>query len=179
MDKAHSRWCLITLVLLLLGCAGFQQNMERPRINIANVMPRDIKFFEQVFDLELRIQNPNDTPLEVNGLAFDLELNGKRFATGVSNQSLVIDRLSSGVIHVEAITTLVGFLRQVAEYQQTQNPRVAYRIKGSIYSGSPSVKLRFDDSGEIKIPIEPTKQKQSLCIPKGKGTGKGVGSILP
>jgi hypothetical protein len=42
--------------------------MERPRINIANVIPRDIKLFEQVFDLELRIQNPNDTPLEINGL---------------------------------------------------------------------------------------------------------------
>ena len=158
MDKAHSRWCLIALIFLMLGCAGLYQSMERPRINIANVMPREIKLFEQVFDLELRIQNPNDTPLEVNGLAFDLELNDKRFATGVSNQSLVIDRLSSGVIHVEAITTLVGFLRQVAEYQQTQNPRLTYRIKGSIYSGSAGTKLRFDDSGEIKIPIEPTKQ---------------------
>jgi LEA14-like dessication related protein len=158
MNKAHSRWCLIALILLLSGCAALYQSMERPRINIANVMPRDIKLFEQVFDLELRIQNPNDTPLEVNGLAFELELNDKRFATGVSNQSLVIDRLSSDVIHVEAITTLVGFVRQVAEYQQTQNPRLTYRIKGSIYSGSAGTKLHFDDSGEIKIPIEPTKQ---------------------
>ena len=158
MNKAHSRCYLIALVLLLFGCAAFQQSMERPRINIANIMPRDIKLFEQVFDLELRIQNPNDTPLEVNGLAFDLELNGKRFASGVSNQSLVIDRLSSDVIHVEAITTLVGFLRQVAEYQETQNPRVGYRIVGSIYSGSSNVKLRFDDVGEVKIPIEPPKQ---------------------
>ena len=158
MNKKHSRWCFIALVLLPLGCAALYQNMERPRINIANIMPRDIKLFEQVFDLELRIQNPNNTPLEINGLAFDLEINGKRFATGVSNQSLVIDRLSSDVIHVEAITTLVGFLRQVAEYQETPNPRVGYRIMGSIYSGSSNVKLRFDDYGEIKIPIEPPKQ---------------------
>jgi len=90
------------------------------RINIANVIPRDIKLFEQVFDLELRIQNPNDTPLEINGLAFELELNDKRFATGVSNQSLVIDRLSSDVIHVQAITTLVGFLRRS---QNTNKPK--------------------------------------------------------
>ena len=159
MDKASSRWFLIVLVLLLFGCAALFQTMEPPRINIANVMARDIKLFEQVFDLELRIQNPNDTPLEVNGLAFDLELNDKRFATGVSNQSLVIDRLSSSVIHVEAITTLVGFLWQVAEYQQTQSPRLSYRIKGSVYSGSAGTKLHFDDSGEIKIPIEPPKQK--------------------
>ena len=159
MNKASSRCCLIVLALLMFDCAGLYQSMERPRINIANVIPRDIKLFEQVFDLELRIQNPNDTPLEINGLAFELELNDKRFATGVSNQSLVIDRLSSDVIHVQAITTLVGFLRQVAEYQQTKDPRVTYRIKGSIYSGSTGTKLHFDDSGEIKIPIEPTKQK--------------------
>jgi len=158
MHKAHFRWCLIGLILLLSGCAALYQSMERPRINIANIMPREIKLFEQVFDLELRIQNPNNTPLEVNGLAFDLEINGKRFATGASNQSLVIDRLSSDVIHVEAITTLVGFLRQVAEYQETPIPRVGYRIMGSIYSGSSNVKLRFDDVGEIKIPIEPPKQ---------------------
>ena len=158
MNKTSSRCCLIALVLLLLGCAALYQSMERPRINIANIMPRDIKLFEQVFDLELRIQNPNNTPLEVNGLAFELELNGKRFATGVSNQSLVIDRLSSDVIHVEAITTLVGVLRQIAEYQETPIPRVGYRIMGSIYSGSSNVKLRFDDYGEIKIPIEPPKQ---------------------
>jgi LEA14-like dessication related protein len=99
----------------------------------------------------------NDTPLAVNGLAFELELNDKRFATGVSNQDLVIDRLSSDVVHVEAITTLVGFLRQVAEYQQTKDPRVTYRIKGSIYSGSPGIKLPFDESGEIKIPVDPVK----------------------
>ena len=159
MNRTYSRWCLIAFVLLLSGCATLFETMERPRINIANVIPRDIKLFEQVFDLELRIQNPNDTPLEINGLAFELELNDKRFATGVSNQSLVIDRLSSDVIHVQAITTLVGFLRQVAEYQQTKDPRVTYRIKGSIYSGSTGTKLHFDDSGEIKIPIEPTKQK--------------------
>jgi len=160
MKKIYSRWWLVTLTLLLLGCAGLFQNTEPPRINIANVVPRDIKIFEQVFDLELRIQNPNDIPLEINGLAFDLDLNDKRFATGVSNQSLVIDRLSSDIIHVQAITTLVGFLRQVAEYQQTQAPRLTYRIKGHIYAGSEGTKLRFDDGGEIKIPLEPPKQKQ-------------------
>ena len=158
MNKAIAYLCLVILVLLLAGCAALHQTLGRPRINIANIIPREVRLFEQVFDLDLRIQNPNDVPLAVNGLAFELELNDKRFATGVSNQDLVIDRLSSDVIRVEAITTLVGFLRQVAEYQQTKNPRLTYRIKGTLYSGSPSIKLTFDDSGEIKIPIEPTKQ---------------------
>jgi len=85
------RWpfllCLVALGFLLANCAAFQQNMERPRINIANIMPREIKLFEQVFDLELRIQNPNNTPLEVNGLAFDLEINGKRSLRGFQTRA--------------------------------------------------------------------------------------------
>jgi len=75
----------------------------------------------------------------------------------VSNQNVTVDRLSSAVLHVEAITTLWGFLGQIAEYQQTRTPRVTYRIKGSIYSGSPSVRLPFDDGGEFTVPIEPTQ----------------------
>ena len=126
-------------------------------INTQPVPPVVVSLFEQVFDLELRVQNPNDLSLEINGLAFKLEVNGKRFATGVSDQNVTVSRFSSAVLHVEAITTLWGFLRQIAEYQQTRTPRVTYRLKGSIYSGSPSVKLPFDDSGEFNVPIEPTQ----------------------
>jgi LEA14-like dessication related protein len=149
--------CLLTALSGLAGCSGLFRTLERPRINIANITAREVKLFEQVFDLELRIQNPNDLSLEINGLAFELEVNGRRFATGVSNQNVMVNRFSSGVLHVEAITTLWGFLRQIAEYQQTRTPRVTYRLRGSIYSGSPSVKLPFDDSGEFNVPIEPTQ----------------------
>ena len=152
--------CLSLVVILssLVGCASMRHGMESPRINISNVTPREVTFFEQVFDLELRIQNPNDSPLEISGLAFDLELNDRRFATGVSKQSLFVDRLSSGVIRVEALTTLWGFIQQVAEYQRTKAPRVAYRLKGNLFVSSPSFKLPFDDRGEIQIPVESTKQ---------------------
>jgi LEA14-like dessication related protein len=149
--------CLLIALSGFAGCSGLFQTLERPRINIANITAQEVKLFEQVFDLELRVQNPNDLSLQINGLAFDLEVNGRRFATGVSNQNVTVNRFSSAVLHVEAITTLWGFLRQIAEYQQTRTPRVAYRLKGSIYSGSPSVKLPFDDSGEFTIPIEPTQ----------------------
>ncbi len=128
--------------------------MKRPRIIIVNVTPREVKLFEQMFELELRIQNPNELPLAINGLAFELELNNRQFATGMANESFVVDRLSSGVIRVEAFTTLWGFMQQVAEYQRTKAPRVSYRLSGNLYVDSPSIKLPFDDSGEIHIPVD-------------------------
>jgi LEA14-like dessication related protein len=149
-------WMLI-LIFSLAGCTWMGTSMERPRINIANVTPTEIKLFEQLFDLELRIQNPNDSALAINGLSFELEINEKPFASGLSDQNVTIGRFSSGIIHVQAITSLWSFLRQVAEIQKTGMPRVAYRIRGAIYAGSSSIKLRFDDAGEIQIPVDPKK----------------------
>ena len=147
----------IILAFGFAGCTWMGTSMERPRINIANVTPTEIKLFEQIFDLELRIQNPNDSPLVLNGLSFELDINEKPFASGLSDQNVTIGRFSSGIIHVQAITSLWSFLRQVAELQKTGMPRVAYRIKGAIYAGPSSIKLRFDDAGEIQIPVDPKK----------------------
>jgi LEA14-like dessication related protein len=149
-------WAII-LAFGFAGCTWIGTIMERPRINIANVTPTEIKLFEQLFDLELRIQNPNDSPLVLNGLSFELEINDKPFASGLSDQNVTIGRFSSGIIHVQAITSLWSFVRQLAELQKTGMPRVTYRIKGALYAGPSSTKLRFDDAGEIQILVDPKK----------------------
>ena len=149
--------CAIILAFGLVDCTWMGTRMERPRINIANVTPMEIKLFEQLFDLELRIQNPNDSALAINGLSFELEINDKSFASGLSDQTITVGRFNSEIIHVKAITSLWSFLRQIAEVQKTGIPRVAYRIKGAIYAGPSSIKLRFDDAGEIQIPVDAKK----------------------
>jgi LEA14-like dessication related protein len=150
-------FCLLILGSSLIGCSGLFRTIEPPRINIVNVTPKDIKLFEQIFDLELRVQNPNEAALPIHGLAFELEINDRRFATGVSNENVTVDGFSSQVIHVQAVTSSWGILQQIAQLQRTGTPLATYRIKGAIYSGSPSVKLPFDDSGELKMPVGPAK----------------------
>ena len=149
--------CLLVFLSALAGCTWMQTSMERPRLHIANVTPSEIKLFEQVFDLDLRIENPNDSPLAINGLTFELEINEKPFASGVSDQVLTVGRFGSDIIRVKAFTSLWSLVRQIADLQKTGTPRMSYRIKGALYVGSPSVKLPFDDSGEMKIPVDPAK----------------------
>jgi len=103
------------------------------------------------------VQNPNEAALPIHGLAFELEINDRRFATGVSNENVTVDAFSSLVVRVEAVTSSWGILQQIAQLQRTGTPLVNYRIRGAIYSGSPSVKLPFDNSGEFKTPVGPAK----------------------
>jgi LEA14-like dessication related protein len=145
--------CLIIAAVLITGCAGLSLSADRPRVNIANIQPKDVKLMEQVFTMDLRIQNPSDSAIDVKGLAFNLEVNSKPFATGVSNKQLTIQPLTSQVIQVEAVTTLVNLLCQVSQVQKSADvSKLKYRLQGTIHTGSAFGRIPFDETGEIAVP---------------------------
>jgi len=145
-----SAWVVI-LAVLLSGCASLFWMGEKPHVDIVNVTPKEMRLLEQTFLLELRIQNPTETDLDINGMSFELEINGQPFARGVSNQSLKVERLSTKVVQVEAYTGLISILRQLSEAKKgSYASGFKYRLKGSIHTGAPSFRIPFDETGEFK-----------------------------
>ena len=137
----------VAVTALLAGCAGLLA--ERPRVNIASITPKEMKLLEQVFTMDLRIQNTGESEIAVNGIVFDLEINDRPFATGVSNQNLVIKPFSSQVVQAEAVTTLPNLLRQVAGAPKSDELKLTYRLRGTIHTGGALGRIHFDDKGEI------------------------------
>lgn len=139
------------LLVLSTGCASLFWVGEKPHVDIVNVVPKEMRLLEQTFLMELRIQNPTETDLDINGLSFELEINGQPFARGVSNKSLKVERLSTKVVDVEAYTGLTSILRQLSEVKKgSYASGFKYRIKGSLHSGAPSFRIPFDEEGEYK-----------------------------
>lgn len=50
--------------------------------------------------LKLLVQNPNDAPLDYDGVSLKLEVNGKTFVTGVSDGRSTIPRFGEAMIAV-------------------------------------------------------------------------------
>jgi len=143
--------CAVILVVLFSGCASFFWMGEKPHVDIVNVTPKEMRLLEQTFLLELRIQNPTETDLDITGMSFELEINGQPFARGVSNQSLKVERLSTKIAQVEAYTGLTSILRQLSEARKgSYASGFKYRLKGSIHTGAPSFRIPFDETGEFK-----------------------------
>ena len=88
-DKSVSSTILV-LVIFLAACATPPPGIEPPKISIANIAPKDMTLFEQRFDVQLRIQNPNETELGLNGMRFEIDLNEKEFATGMTGEKVVV-----------------------------------------------------------------------------------------
>jgi len=145
-------WLAGPLVLLMASCSTMPKDFEPPRVHIADLTPKEMAIFEQRFDVKLRIQNPNDVDLSVTGLRFDIELNEREFANGMSGQRVTVPRFGSEVVDVEVFTTLASFLRQVQDLNAGTGQKVRYWLKGTAFVDSPGTfKVPFDEKGEIDL----------------------------
>lgn len=152
MHKACWSWLGLSLALLTASCSTIPKDFESPRVNIADMTAKDVALFEQRFDVKLRVQNPNDTDISVNGMKFDIELNDREFGNGMSGQRVNVPRFGSETVDVEVITTLGSFLRQVQDFSGGAGQKVRYRLKGTAFVVAPSqFKVPFDEKGEIDL----------------------------
>ena len=146
----RNRWMGLPVVLLMAACSSMPKDFEAPRVHITDMTAKDVAIFEQRFDMKIRIQNPNNTDLSINGLKFDIDLNEREFANGMSGENVTIPRFSSQVLNVEVITGISSFLRQFQEFNKTGSSKLRYRIKGTAFVEAPrTFKLPFDEKGEV------------------------------
>jgi LEA14-like dessication related protein len=129
-------------------------------VSIANLTPKDVAIFEQRFNVQLRIQNPNDVDMSIKGIRCDIELNDKEFGNGMSGQKVTVPRFGSATVNVEVVTSLGSFLRQVQDLNSSAGSTFRYRLKGTAFVESPSnLKVPFDEKGEVDLPLGPTSGK--------------------
>ena len=153
-------WITAPAVVLIASCSTMPKDFEAPRVNISDLTPKEMAIFEQRFDVKLRIQNPNDVDLSVNGMRFDIELNEREFANGMTGERLTIPRFGSQTVDVEVFTTLASFLRQVQDLNASGGQKVRYRLKGTAFVDSPGTfKAPFDEKGEIDLNLGPITEK--------------------
>jgi len=136
------------VLAVLAGCAGMPQGMEPLSVTLVDVRPGQVGLLEQEYAMRIRVQNPNNVEIPLQGVAFDLELNGKTFAKAVSRQDKVVPAFGDTVLDVRAISTLGAVLEQVGAMRDGPPGRIAYRLQGRLAPVSGAY-LPFDSAGQI------------------------------
>ncbi|MCU0896770.1 MAG: LEA type 2 family protein [Burkholderiales bacterium] len=140
---------MAALAVLLAACAAFALR-EPLSATVADIRPLEVTLLEQRFSVKVRVLNPNDLDIEFDGVVFDLELNGKPFAKGVSSQKGTIPRFGEALIDVNVVSGLSGILRQVNELRSGREA-VTYRLSGRV-STSTFGTVPFETKGELRLP---------------------------
>ena len=82
----------------IAGCAGVGKRLEPPRVKMANIRPESFNLLETIFEVQLRVFNTNDTPLNIRGVESEIEINGKPFAFGVSESDVEVPAYGTALL---------------------------------------------------------------------------------
>jgi LEA14-like dessication related protein len=146
------RWIALTVVfaLAVAGCATLPGGTEPVKVSLADVSMLEFGLIEQKLGFKLRIQNPNNVEIPIEGLSYELELNGKHFANGLAHPQTQVPAFGDVVIDSEAVSNLSGLFQQIGQLQKDQKLR--YYLKGKLYSSRWQGGHPFDSEGEISLP---------------------------
>ena len=142
--------CLSCLVLLA-GCAGLP-GQDPLRITLAGLEPLPGQGMEVRMAVKLRLQNPNDAPVQFNGASLTLELRGMDFASGVSDASGSVPRFGETVITVPVTVSAFAIARQVISLAGGgDSSKVEFIARGKLSDGSFGG-ARFESKGSFDLP---------------------------
>lgn len=139
------------LLLVLCGCAGLDLG-EAPRIDVVGAEPMPGEGMETRLALKLRVQNPNEAPIEFDGVFVELDVRGSKLASGVSDRKGTVPRFGEAVITVPMSVPMGALIRQVIDLATGERVRADYRMRGRL-SGPTLGGYRFESSGELQLPV--------------------------
>jgi len=141
---------LLTLLLVvgLSGCSLFVPKFERPTLSVVGIQLMKSDFFHQELRVRMRVQNPNDRSLPVEGIIYQLEVEGQELAHGMSGESFVVPALGEAEFDMSVSANMANMLFKLLNRNTSQ---VQYRIYGKISLSAGLLRsIRFDDHGTFK-----------------------------
>lgn len=148
---ALARLLLVGLLLSLSACALFAPR-DPLHVQVAGIEPLPGEGLELRMLVKLRVQNPNDIALDYNGVALELEVNGRRLASGVSAEQGSVPRFGEALLQVPVTVSALSAARQafgLAErFGQDELP---YVLRGKLAGGLLGAQ-RFVEKGTLNLP---------------------------
>lgn len=123
------------------------------QVTVAGIEPLQGEGMEVRLLVKLRVQNPNDSPVEFNGASLNLDVMGRRFASGVSDQAGTVPRFGETIVAVPVTVSVLRMARQVLGMLDGKPvTRVTYAMSGKLSSASMFGTQRFNTTGEFDLP---------------------------
>ena len=154
----YVRVLLLVFMATLGGCATLSGN-DAPLVRVVGLDPLPSEGLEVRFALKLRVQNPNESALQYDGMFVSLDLDGQGLASGGSDVSGEIPRFSDAVLTVPVSISAFSAFRQLwARAGDMQSEKgafgqaVEYSLEGKLGAGKGATGvIRFSDKGELNL----------------------------
>ena len=147
-----SLFFLSAALVVTAGCASMQKR-EPLQVTVAGVEPMKGEGMELRMMVKLRVQNPNDAPIDFNGVSVTMDVQGKTFATGVSDARGSVPRFGESIIEVPVTASAFRMARQAFGMMGGGGMpgKITYQMTGKLH-GSGFGSVSFQNKGDFELP---------------------------
>ena len=144
------------LTSFLAACAGFPGVRDPLQVSVADIESLPSEGLEVRMRVKLRVRNPNDTPVDYDGVSLSLTVLDQAFASGVSDGRGTIPRYGETLVTVPVTASLLRIGLDMFARVGSGKPieKVTYRLEGKL-NGPMFGAARFQSQGELALPALP------------------------
>jgi LEA14-like dessication related protein len=148
--RIHSIFAALA-TLVLAGCAALPTNLETPEVSFVALRAVEASVFEQRLEVRMKVRNPNDIELPVNGLDVDIELADEPFAHGVSAREFVVPARGEAEFDMLVTANAATALLKIAGADR-KTDSINYKVKGKLSTKVGLLRtIPFNESGTLPI----------------------------
>lgn len=138
--------------LLQAGCV-LSAKLEPPTLSVVSVELTSGTLWEQRLKVRLHVHNPNDRTLAVQRLEYTLEVQGRPFASGVSDSSFVVPALGETEFDMTMTTNVTATLVELlGRGPDAFAQGVAYHLTGKVLLAQGLLRsIPFEQTGTFRL----------------------------
>ena len=142
---------VILWLLMLNACATLTSDVDPPKVTMESFRSIASETGTPRFEIKLRVINPNKQSLDVAGISYSVEIQGKELVSGVTNDVPLVEAYSEEVVTLEAGLQLFQLLRLVTSLATVESDALAYRFSAKIDFNGFTPTQRIEETGAISL----------------------------
>jgi LEA14-like dessication related protein len=140
------KWLTALALLAGLAACAPADLPEPPEVALLSLVPTEVSLTEQTLAVRLRVRNPNNAAMAVDGMRFAIEINGHGFARGTSDQTVSVPRLGQADVAGTAHVSTTDLMRQMLGAPEAKG--LEYRLSGTVFLAGGG-RTSFDRTGDF------------------------------
>ncbi len=144
---------IIVLLLLahVLGCAPLMTTIAPPTVSVTTFRVLPGQELVPTFEIGLHVVNHNWTDLKLEGVSYQVELEGHRIINGASNQLPVIKAYGEGDIVLQVQPDLFSSINLFADLMSRPRKGLTFNLHAILDFGGLMPKIPIHKEGTISL----------------------------
>ena len=142
---------IVLLVFVAVGCAPLLPNFETPTVTLSSFRVLPGNSIVPTFEIGLHVINPNRMALKLQGLSYNVELEGFRVLSGVSNQLPVIEAYGEGDVLLQAKPDLFSTISLFTNLLNQPRDTFTFSLEALLDVGGLMPKIRVQKEGMLSL----------------------------